>query len=246
MALAINKNILLRSLPVAAASMAVLAAHPSEAAIIGGSATVWNTRETIGTLDVKVLNSPPPIVYNGLSESQSVQAFQEKQNVIISENINVKTGFGVGTQSVLVPVGTLVSSDFVFFDSPGSGGVNRHFWEGEITFDQEILGIIANRNSFTPTTTLLGLEDVTYNFDGRGLDFNKGTGPFADSVTFNGKVLSFSISTAVIDPIRVITAGSPATQAVPEPLTILGTGTALGFIPLLKKAASGKQKKPNQ
>ncbi|MEQ9485776.1 PEP-CTERM sorting domain-containing protein [Coleofasciculus sp. F4-SAH-05] len=42
-----------------------------------------------------------------------------------------------------------------------------------------------------------------------------------------------------IDPLRVITVATP----VPEPLTILGTGTALGIAPLLKRAYSKKQNK---
>lgn len=57
MALAINKNILLRSLPVATASVAVLAAHPSDAAIIGGSAILENKGGEV--VDLQILAPPP-------------------------------------------------------------------------------------------------------------------------------------------------------------------------------------------
>jgi hypothetical protein len=245
MALAINKNILLRSLPVAAASMAVMASHPSEAAIIGGSAILENKGGEV--VDLEILDPPPSRVEFNAIESLNVLAFNEKQNVILPKDVLADDGFDFSKDStspnVLIPTGTLVSSHFIFFNPPTAN--RRIRWSGQVTFDQDILGIVVRRNAHKDTTGILGLEDTTYNLRGRGLDLVTNFDFLEDIVSFEDNVLSFSITTSNtgIDPMRVITAASPATQAVPEPLTILGTGTALGFIPLLKKAASGRQKK---
>jgi len=245
MALAINKNILLRSLPVAAASVAVLAAHPSDAAIIGGSAILENKGGEV--VELEILDPPPSRVELNAINSLNVLGFNEKQNVILPQDVLADDGFDFSKEStspnVLIPTGTLVSSHFIFFDPPTAN--RRVRWSGQVTFEQDILGIVVRRNAHRNTNGILGLEDTSYNLGGLGLDIVLAFDRLEDIVSFEDNVLSFSITTGPtgLDPVRVITAASPVTPAVPEPLTILGTGTALGFIPLLKKAASGKQKK---
>ncbi len=248
MALAINKNILLRSLPVATASVAVLTAHPSDAAIIGGSAILENKGREV--VDLKILDPPPSRVELNAIDSLNVLGFNEKQNVILSQDVLADDGFDFSKEStspnVPIPAGTLVSSHFVFFDPPTANGRVR--WSGQVTFDQEIIGIVARRNAHRNTNGILGLEDTSYNLGGLGLDIVPAFDFLEDIVSFEDNVLSFSITAGStgLDPVRVITAASPATPAVPEPLTIFGTGTALGFIPLLKRYTSGKENKQNQ
>ncbi|MEQ8958437.1 MAG: PEP-CTERM sorting domain-containing protein [Coleofasciculus sp. C2-GNP5-27] len=231
MALAINKNILLRSLPVAAASVAVLAAHPSDAAIIGGSAILENKGGEV--VELEILDPPPSRVELNAINSLNVLGFNEKQNVILPQDILADDRFDLSKEStspndVLIPTGTLVSSHFIFFDPPTAN--RRVRWSGQVTFDQEIIGIVARRNAHRDTNGILGLEDTSYNLGGLGLDIVP-VDRLEDIVSFEDNVLSFSITTGStgLDPVRVITAASPVTPAVPEPLTILGSGIALGF-----------------
>jgi hypothetical protein len=244
-------NTLVKGLQVAAAvSIAVLAANPAYAAIVGGWSTVSTRVGPVGTLDINLLDTPPSRIKLNTIESQQILAFNEKQNVTLSENVLTSDGFNTstGVQDILIPAGTFVSSHFLFADPPVLPGEplwkSRHFWEGEITFDNEIIGIVAQRGSIPKSSTLLGLEDVDYSGLSRsGLD-KIAPSNVVDIVSFEGNTLSFRISTAHLglDPMRVITYANQATP-VPEPLTLLGTSTALGFIPLLKRAYSKKQKK---
>ena len=244
-------NTLVKCLQLAAVSFTVLAASPSYGAIIGGTSTVTTRGGSfVGTFDFEKLDPAPSIVDGNRFESLSMQGFDEKQNVTLDQDFFVSDGWNEENRSnseVLIPTGTLVSSHFIFADTPTR---SRRIWSGEITFDQNIIGIIARRNSFTndaSSTRLFGLETTSYNLNGRGLDTSTNYPALNDIVSFDGNVLSFTISAggSTIDPLRVITHGSQVTS-VPEPLTILGTGTALGFIPLLKKASSRKQKKTNK
>lgn len=240
-------NTLVKGLQIAAVSVTVLAASPSYGAIIGGTSTA-TTRggDLLGTFDFKKLDPAPSIIDTNRFESLSVQGFDEKQNIALDQDSFVSDGFNEPNRSnstVLIPKGTLVSSHFLFFDPPSI----RVVWSGEMTFDQEIIGISTSRGEFTndnSRTRLFGLETTSYNLPGRALDSNPG-GPVVlrDMVSFDGNVLSFNISagSTSIDPLRVITRGNEVTS-VPEPLTLLGTGTALGFIPLLKRTYARKQK----
>lgn len=242
-------NTLVKCLQLAAVSLTVLAANQAQAAIVGGSANLL-TRSglPIEPVDITVLDPPPSTVQLNLIESKNVLSFNEQQNVTLSEDVMVWDGFDRSKAkidpNVLIPTGSFVSSHFIFFDPPGG----RHFWEGTIDFDSEIIGIVGRRGQFSPTRNLLGLADTTYDMTGvsaLGLDTNRTRDDITDVVSFEGNTLSFYITAGNLglDPLRVITNGSQVTAAVPEPLTVLGTGTALGFIPVLKRAYSRKQKK---
>lgn len=231
-------NTLVKGLQLAAVSAIVLAASPSYGAIIGGTSTVTTRGGSfVGTFDFEKLDPAPSVIDSNQFESLSMQGFDEKQNVTLDQDFFVSDGWNEQNRSnseVLIPTGTLVSSHFIFADTPTP---SRRIWSGEITFDQNIIGIIARRNSFTTTTDLLGLETTRYNLNGRGLESGGDRFPaLKDIVSFDGNVLSFTISAggSTIDPLRVITHGSQVTS-VPEPLTILGSGVALGFGVLFRK-----------
>ncbi|MEQ8541375.1 MAG: PEP-CTERM sorting domain-containing protein [Coleofasciculus sp. D1-CHI-01] len=243
-------NTLVKGLQLAAVSAIILAASPSYGAIIGGTSTVTTRGGSfVGTFDFKKLDPAPSVLEanNTETESQTIQGFDEKQNFILDQDFFVTDGFNEPNRSnstVLIPTGTLVSSHFLFVDKPGQ---QRHIWSGEVTFDQEIIGVIASRGAYTNdavSTRLFGLETTSYNLSsGRGLDTSGKYPELNDIVSFDGNVLSFTISAAArtLDPLRVITHGSQV-KSVPEPLTLLGTGTALGFIPLLKRTYAKKHK----
>jgi len=235
-------NTLVKGLQLAAVSAIVLAASPSYGAIIGGTSTVTTRGGSfVGTFDFEKLDPAPSVIDSNQFESLSMQGFDEKQNVTLDQDFFVSDGWNEQNRSnseVLIPTGTLVSSHFIFADTPTH---SRRIWSGEITFDQNIIGIIARRGSFTSdasSTRLFGLETTRYNLHGgRGLESGGDRFPaLKDIVSFDGNVLSFTISAggSTIDPLRVITHGSQVTS-VPEPLTILGSGVALGFGVLFRK-----------
>ena len=239
-----KNNILVRGFQVAAVSVAILAAHPSSAAIIGGQTTVGRITLSGEILDsttgnVTVLDPPPSLIEEDGFESLNVLAFNEKQSHILSQDIIAYEEF-FGSEGpigeVIIPAETRLSSHFVFVDppEPQTAGPRRYVWSGQITFDEEIKGIIGR--GFSQTDKLLGLEDTSYRMGGgNGLD-QRTAENFRDVVSFNKNILSFRI-TAVpygMDSVRVIT-GKNSTPPAPEPLTILGSGVALGFGVLFQK-----------
>jgi hypothetical protein len=238
-------NTLARGLQMAVVGAAILTANPSDAAIIGGKVTGGARGNPVTTVDIVKLDPPPTLVANNAIESQNLLAFNERQNIILSQDVWLYSVFdtsvsdqiydlSISDPDIFVPTGTRVSSHFIFLDPVP---VIQTSWRGEVTFDQKILGIIADERGefgFIETNELFGLENTAYSLRGRRLDGTQ------DLVSFEKNVLSFDVTTVQgMDPIRVITLATP----VPEPLTILGTGTALGIAPLLKKAHSRKQKK---
>ena len=235
-------NLLIRGLQVAVFSSAILAAHSSYAAIIGGIATGGSIKVPATTADIPIIDPPPSVIGNDVIESSNVQAFNEKQNLVLSQDILVWSVFDTSTSTpdVLIPFGSVINSHFVFLDPVP---VTKTRWYGEIEFDQEIIGIIPDdRGEFglRNTNRLLGLEETSYQLAARRLDGGQ------DFASFDRNVLSFDMTTGMgMDPIRVITYAKSA-PAAPEPLTLLGTGTALGIAPLLQRAYSKKKKKQNK
>jgi len=250
------KNILLKSLPLATVSAAVLAVHPSDAAIIGSSVQggYKNQPETQRTLELQIVEPPPEgIILGNLDNFEdgnytvdpnpnpAVDLFGiiEKQSVVLPQSIEVWDRFDRQTSdfNVTIPEGTLVSS-YLFYVNPPGGDEPTFEWSGQIQFDATVLGIVSgySKRSWQPTTQLVGLENTKYRI-GAGLDRHQ------EVVTFEDNVLNFYISArSGTEPFRVITSGNSINPAVPEPLTLMGTGIALGFIPLLKGAYSRKHR----
>lgn len=93
-------------------------------------------------------------------DTYNLYAFDEDQNIILSEPIRVDIG---GTKGVIAQ-GTEVASHYVFFDS--LDGIQY----GYVDFDAPILGVAAQRNTMG-ATDFLANTDVTYiGEDLRGLE----------------------------------------------------------------------------
>ncbi|MEQ9359211.1 PEP-CTERM sorting domain-containing protein [Coleofasciculus chthonoplastes] len=244
------KTPLLKGLQVAAVCAVVLATNPSDAAVVGGSFTGRIGSQPLGNSNITVFDPPPSYVAAQNFEGDSVFAFNEKQNLRLTQEIRLWDGYvpsdfegGVGRQptppNLTISSGTLISSHFIFVDPPGTSLAGSK-WDGTITFDSDILGIIPTIrtvNGLDATHALLAPEDTQF---GR-LGYN-GLDNIIDTLSFSGSTLTFSLWTADgMDPFRVITHGNQVAN-VPEPITLLGTGTALGFVPLLKQAYSRKKK----
>jgi len=244
------KTPLLKSLQVAAVGAAVLVANPSDAAIVGGSFTGRIASQPIGNSNITIFDTPPSYVAAQNFEGDSVYTFNEKQNLRLNQEIRLWDGYipsdfegGVGRQptppNLTISSGAIISSHFIFVDPPGTSLAGSK-WDGTITFDSDIIGII-------PTIrTVNGLDATHALFAPEGTQFGRlgynGLDNIIDTISFSENTLTFSLWTADgMDPFRVITHGNQVAN-VPEPITLLGTGTALGFVPLLKKAYSRKKK----
>ena len=239
-------KILSKSLQLTALSVAVLTAYPSNAAII------WEST----TGQIEKLDSPVWLD-TGAPRKMSFLAFDEEQNVVLPRDIQISIPNYWDNLSDLdvISQGTRVSSHFLYFRNPVP-------WEGRnevratITFNQPIIGFMGDQALIHPTNDIFfpnALDKYKTIDPGPGvwrptngtLERLGGNLP-ADTVTITGdrsNVLQVHFtSRSAMDSLRVITQA----PAVPEPLTILGTGTALGLAPLLKRAHSKKQHKDNK
>jgi len=243
------KTTLHRSLQVAAVCGAVLVANPSDAAIIGSSIQGGFRGQSKDNLELKIIEPPPEGIILGNFDNfddgnytvdpnpnAAVDLFGiiEKQSIVLPQSINVWDRFDEQTPSnfnTTIPQDTLVSSYFFYVQPPG--GDNPTFeWSGQIEFDAPVLGLVSGYGNgrYQPTTQLVGLDNTNYQISA-GLDRRQG-----DVVTFEDNVLTFFIEArSGTEPFRVITSGNPVVPSVPEPLTILGSGIALGFGLLFRK-----------
>jgi len=221
-------NPLVKGLQIATVSVAVLAAHPADAAIIGGT----------GQLEIV---DTPGWELGYFPRTTSIQAFEEEQNVVLPRDIQISdpTNWDRLFDLDVIKEGTRVSSHFVYFANPTRGRLGA---SATITFDGSILGLMGDPALFLPTLDIFAPNAIRDRFTGT-LDEPPLTRDVATITGDKGNVLEVFLSTTSgTDGLRVIT----QVPAAPEPLTILGTGTALGFAPLLKRAYSKKQKKNNK
>lgn len=220
-------NPLVKGLPLAALSATVLAAHPADAAIIGTKGQV----EIVDT-PVWLLDKTP--------KSFSLQAFDEEQNVVLPQDVQISdpTNWDRLSDLDVIPKGTRVSSHFIYFANPIR---ERRGARATITFDGPILGLIGDPAIAKPTFEIFFPNPNALRNDiGGTLDRFPDGGDLGIITGDRGNVLDVYLTTHVgREGLRVITQA----PAAPEPLTILGTGTALGFAPLLKRAYSKKKNK---
>ena len=189
-------------------------AAPSEAAIL-----------SVGD-GGKIINAPASVFNNaaqgGFEDPDFMLGFNEKQNVLLTENLAVDGG--------TIAAGTRVSSHMIFMNTPGDGmlDLDNILWE----FDGIVLGVMSDRQGLLEAASnpLLSNPGTAYpgSFDARGIelmeDFYSGVG-----------TKTLDVSLKVVEPgdwIRVVTVSS-----VPEPASILGllTIAVLGGTSMLKR-----------
>ncbi|MEQ8752344.1 MAG: PEP-CTERM sorting domain-containing protein [Coleofasciculus sp. G1-WW12-02] len=239
---------------IAVATLAVVAANSAEAAIIGSRVRGGYVGQPETNLELQIVEPPAEGIrlgnFDNFDDGYTVDpnpnaavdlfGIIEKQSIVLPQSIDVWDRFDRQTPSnfnVTIPKDTLVSS-YLFYVQPPGGDNPKFEWSGQIRFDAPVLGIVSgysNKSSYQPTTELVGLENTTYRI-GAGLDRRQG-----DVVTFEDNVLTFFIeSRSGTEPFRVISSGTP-TVSVPEPITILGSGVALG-VGVLFRSMTKKQK----
>lgn len=183
-----------------------MAAAPAQSAILSVS-------EGGRTID------PPRSVVSGsrgFANSEYMLGFDERQNVLLSDNLYVDSGW--------IVAGTRVNSHTIFMNTPENQflSLNRVKW----TFENPILGVMSDRSGRlqVASSDLLGIPDTEYPMApsaGRGMDNNNYFG-------ITPSVLSVSMAgTESGDYIRVITEAesvprSAETESVPEPSVLMG------------------------
>lgn len=140
--------------------------------------------------------------------------------------------------------GGSVSSHMVYFRNPDPRGLGRIEAQASVVFDSKIIGFTADYRLFGDSNYLFA-PNLTYDRTdtkyGWSLEEAKSWTPL-DEVTFisdNEIQLNFTTKSA-IDGLRVFTFDSA--KPVPEPVTILGSLTAIGFGSLFKRRHSQKNK----
>lgn len=147
---------------------------------------------------IKLIPSPDLIVGNDTYQNDNLYAFDEDQNIVLYEDLEVD----IGINGTIIPKGTTVASHYVFFD-PNFGAHQI----GYIEFDAAVLGIATS--TFTlRASDFLASTDVTYlNPVLRGLEFEDSVwidkeNPFRIWVNW--------VASSPGDYIRVFTASSPS------------------------------------
>jgi hypothetical protein len=196
------------------ASASVWAAAIS-GAVTGGTAKTNDGTYVLLSVPWGGASTPVNTVGDNNFNTWNLNAFDEVQNYTLTSPLVTTTG--------TIAAGTVIDSQYVFFDPAGRGG--RLI--GDVQFNGDVLGIITTKDGLEDTNKLLGDAGVDYQ------DSNDvGLEP-RDSVTIdpsNQEEIEWDTSASNPgDSVRVITAGDP--PPVPEPGSTLLMGS--GFASLL-------------
>ncbi len=210
-----------------AAAIALLAAAPAHAVVIGGALTGGQTLGDGGVFEL-LDTSTGFSVGNNDFQSPNLFAFNEDQNITITSTI----GVDIGTSPI---AGEVVASHYVFSDPLG-----LRTTQGYVDFDADIYGIATS-------TFLLGASDflvagnVTYQNPGlRGLE--SGDDVSIDPSNPRRLLIDWSSGTPG-DYVRVFTQESPGGDpggngdpgVVPVPAGLPLLASAIGLVTLLRR-----------
>jgi hypothetical protein len=179
------------------------------------------------TGQVTVLGTPPAdVASGGLQSNTTAYVFQESMLTLTSDlDVDVSTPGVYTTVSSLTPgtidAGTSIVS-YMLESQPSSVPPlpdDYRTYQGSLTFDEPILGLIVETTSLNNTDALLGAPGTTYPPPSdiySGLDLNtpgcKGSSCGDDAVTWTitGNTIYFDFVTNYSeDEIRIITAATP-------------------------------------
>lgn len=163
---------------------------------------------------------------SGSSESNSIQGFNEQQNVYINDN-SVYVNYidpagdytGTDEDGQYLDAG-YYSSHILHYDPVGSNGGNTGNITVQFTFDDDVVGIMTSTAYLDASDSIFG----SYTYVASG-DAGRRT-EAQDSFSVSGNVVTatfFKTSSTWIDEMRVITLVS----TVPEPTTMLLFGAGL-------------------
>ncbi|MEO1575344.1 MAG: hypothetical protein AAFU65_10345, partial [Pseudomonadota bacterium] len=202
-------------------AVAVLSVAPlGHAAVSGGAVTGGSSFDNGGTF---LLISAPAVLGNNQFDDDNVRAFDEVQDLTLTENLIMDIASPALPTSILAP-GSVVSSHYVIYDPATTQTV-----EGTVTFDEPVLGIMVDNLRFNQTDDLLGNPGTAYDIGSQELED-------PDFVTIDGNTITYSLRTGSPgDAIRVLTGVDPLfalNRCEGTDVTLTGTitgGDALTF-----------------
>jgi len=192
------------------AAIAVMLALPGPA-----GATITGVSGGLSTLgDLPHIISAPGDVTDDAAYNDSMEGFDERQNVILPTNISVDGG--------TIAAGTVVNSHMIFLNTgPGNLSTDCKHFNVEWTFDGNILGVMSDSigSLEVASSPVLGAVGTIYPgapFGARGMESQDGGGGPNDGYTISGNTLMMGVGMHVTEPgdwIRVVTAPIPAPGA---------------------------------
>lgn len=176
-------------------------------AAVGMSATPAQAALLSVSQGGQIIGAPASVGDND-NESFLMTGFDEKQNVLLTEDLQVDGGF--------IKAGEVVSSHLIFLNQPRTASGALTVSDVKWLFDGTILGVMSDSpgNLEAQSNALLGAPGTVYpgSFPARGMESN-------DSYSGVG-TNTLNVTMAVSQPgdwIRVVTK-----KDVPEPASILG------------------------
>ncbi|MEM1159417.1 MAG: hypothetical protein AAGJ28_00655 [Pseudomonadota bacterium] len=130
-----------------AVGIVLILANTAQAVVIGGQILRQSGQGSFVKLDP----AQPFAVGQDTFDDCNLYAFDEDQNIVLPQTIQVDIGGMAGE----IPVGTIVASHYVFFDS--LAGIHIGF----VDFDAPVLGVAAYRDTMAATDFLANTA-VTY------------------------------------------------------------------------------------
>ncbi|MCU0533582.1 MAG: PEP-CTERM sorting domain-containing protein [Hydrococcus sp. Prado102] len=186
----------------------------------------------LSTTGISQIDAPSTTDY---PQASTLQVFEESTNIAFSND-------DIALDAGSITSGRLVDSYNIYFN-PESDSSSWMRASGSITFESEILGFIWSKGNLEGSDATLGASGTPYAQVGYWRELEEhdsdlaGLSDFFVSGGGNTLDLSFNIWQTGYDELRVVTA------ATPEPLTILGASTALGFGVFFKRKLAKEKNK---
>lgn len=197
------------------AVVSVMFAGSACAVVVGGDVTSPSAAAFKKLTTPFNVSSPNNTVGNNNFDTNVLYAFDEDQNIILTDLLQVDLGADI-------LAGAMVASHYVFYDPK-----NTKRLKGTVEFDAKILGVASSR-SFLDASDFLANTMVTYiSKSKRGLEGN-------DYISFAGSILSVNLYAGTPgDYLRVFTERS-VTAAVPIPAALPLFASALAGLGLVR------------
>ena len=190
----------------------ILLEQPTHAAIVSVSG------------DIMQIEPPESVVANGTLESNNtIFLFKEMSDITLPTDLTVDAmipgTYGPNAHASNFPQGSISSGtplDSYFIHSDPVGKPSGVSFSGNVTFDQDILGVMFTTDSLQATHVLLGAPGTIYDDS----FFNIFTGGDQFTISANRRVLTLNPRTASgADHLRILTA-----VPIPSALLLFGTG----------------------
>ena len=203
---------------------------------------------------VRLIPPPASVQLGALESNTTLFLFAERTTYSLPQSVPVDISTpGTYTTLPLSPstinAGSLVDVYYLHHDQIGFNGGTApgQNLQGSITFDTDVIGIIALDPTLVATNGILGAPGTLYdNFpNGQGYEFTPPCPGLQDSVTLSSDRRTLTVCTTVYganDDLRIITATGAATQAQTFTVRHSFTNSPDGAFPfggLLRDAATG-------